>query len=73
MTPREKAQELVDKHCDSIAVWNLNSEYSLHDIAKQCALICVDEFLSFQDSLYLTEGSLGYQYWQQVKQEIENL
>ena len=41
------------------------------DNAKQCALIAVDEILSV---VYIyNDTQVEYQYWQEVKQEIEKL
>jgi hypothetical protein len=62
MTPKEKAEELVDK-------FNLPS--GLMSIErKQCALIAVDEIIcNIEDDYMCTE----FQYWQEVKQEIEKL
>ena len=72
MKPKEKAQELIDKFMNIQGFINVKNETYLDvDEAKQCAIICVDEFLSFQENLYLTEGSLAYQYWQEVKKELE--
>ncbi len=61
MTPKEKAIELFDKY-DYI----LYKEYNNLE-AKHCALIAVDEILSL-----LSYGT-AIKYWQEVKQEIENL
>ena len=67
MTPKEKAGVLVDKFWKSC--------YDKHDIAKlvkadakQCALIAVDEVM--QKTLW-DKGE--QRFWQEVKQEIENL
>ena len=65
MTPKEKANELVNKYL-------MNTPVGFHiDDAKECALIAVDEILNndgfTQFDIYLTE------YWQEVKKEIENL
>ncbi len=65
MTPKEKAEELVQKYM-------MNTPVGFHiEDAKECALIAVDEILNndgfTQFDIYLTE------YWQQVKQEIINL
>jgi hypothetical protein len=59
MTPKEKAQELVDK-------FNYESKHYLMLDAKQCALIAVDEILNL---LPLANRN----FWRQVKHEIENL
>jgi len=64
MTPKEKAEALVDKM--------LNNQSFSEDIydAKQCALIAVDEIIEqCKDANF---GRFGL-YWQEVKQEIINL
>jgi hypothetical protein len=64
MTPKEKAKELVDKF---IEFTDTSDEYGY---AKQCALIAVDEIISFlSDDPYYRE----YGYFHQVKKEIEAL
>jgi isopentenyl phosphate kinase len=69
MTPKEKAKEIVEKYTLLVPV-----EFGgMHiDLAKQCALIAVDEILnhhSQEQSLY----RIDTYYWQQVKKEIEKL
>ena len=59
MTPKEKAQELVDK-------FNYESKHYLMLDAKQCALIAVIEILNL---LPLANRN----FWRQVKHEIEKL
>jgi len=67
MTPKEKAQELVNKFAklpeEGTLMWYLSFE-----IAKKCALIAVDEILSV-----VWYVPVDIEYWQDVKQEIENL
>jgi len=66
MTPKEKAGQLVYEmyHVDVV---NL-SEYGMEwNMAKQCALIAVDEIISDNASIY------SQQYWNEVKQEINKL
>ena len=58
MSPKEKAEELLDKMTMEIGKFN----------SKQCALVAVDEILS----LFITDCE-DTRYWKQVKQEIENL
>jgi hypothetical protein len=70
MNPKEKAIDLFNKYFDLVEAYSAEQQ---HENARTAAIIAVDEFLSFQESLYITEGSLAYQYWQQVKQEIEKL
>ena len=63
MTPKEKAKELINKYLQV---------YDGRVIqAKQCALLAVDEILEiFED----TNGcDYRLEYWQEVKQELENL
>ena len=66
MTPRENAIKLVDQY-NFIYIQNYTS---IHEV-KQCALIAVDEILRiFED----TNGSdYRFEYWEEVKQEIEKL
>ena len=67
MTPKEKAQESVNKFAklpeEGTLMWYLSFE-----IAKKCALIAVDEILSV-----VWYVPVDIEYWQDVKQEIENL
>lgn len=85
MTAVEKAQELVNKMYDEMFYYK--DGYSSSDAisaAKKCALIAVDEALSEyvkrfnkmkQLHSYMLDAmqSEGYNYWQEVKQEIINL
>jgi len=52
MTSKEKAQELVDKYhkCCNCTIAGASSIFK--SIAKQCALIAVDEILTYHDSLF---------------------
>ena len=75
MTPQEKAKELVSKF-HPIVRWKLGQE-SVGSRAKECALIVVDERI---DEMYDWMGGGNYeweknrfQYWEQVKQQIEKL
>ena len=69
MTPKEKAQELVQRFIDEAYAETTEQLYT--PIAKKAALIAVDEIINndgfTRHDDYLTE------YWQEVKQEIENL
>ena len=65
MTPKEKAKDLVDKYLDIDSKY----EYLSYSMAKQCALIAVDEILS----LCWNGNMLAMEYWQKVKQEIEEI
>ena len=70
MTPKEKAKELVNKF--------FRNDFLHHDInyqqAKECAIIAVDNAI---DALSFLPYGLDYlqqiDFWEGVKQEIENL
>jgi hypothetical protein len=61
MTPKEKAQELVDKFRLNALDYDGNGLNGFK--AKQCVLIAVDEIL------HSCVESMMY-YWQEVKQEL---
>ena len=74
MTPKEKAEELVDKLYQlfplEVDIFSGLGDLSYEDNmikAKGCALIAVDEILLG----YM--GNPKVKYWEQVKQEIEKL
>jgi len=79
MTPKEKAEALVDSFMN-IKSMKL-SDYSMiyHPTAKQCALIAVAEILLTLNKDIRDLDVVGnvlldlIEYWQQVEQEIENL
>ena len=75
MTPKEKAESLVNEF--RILLMNEDTECGNEilctSIAKECALIAVDNMLNFQKNLIITEGSIAYHYWNEVKKEIEKL
>ena len=71
MTPKEKADELVKK------MYKVMSD-SVSDItlyfSKQCALIAVNEIMKMPNIGYNhNQDESQYDYWQEVKQEIEKL
>ena len=83
MSPKEKANQLVNTYYNSIMSF-LTNNMKLEN-AKKCALIAVDEiikqFIGVYDSLKdagvldsaNVEDSANYKYWQEVKQEIKNI
>ena len=82
MTPKEKANELVDKFYQRFPLkmdvittrGDLSWEYDSWKEAKQCALIAVDEIIyNALDWHEYETPNKAYEYWQEVKQEIENL
>ena len=72
MTPKEKAEAIVKKYRNP---FNRDgcippTEYLFLDMAKQCALIAVDEIQKIK-SVY--HDDILYDYWEEVKQGIINL
>jgi hypothetical protein len=76
MTPKEKAEELVSKFEDIDNMGRYSGEFGesvwstieLRRQAKQCALLTVAEIF-----YVLPDIQELWQYWYQVKQEIEKL
>lgn len=62
MTPKEKAKELYNKFC--------TRKFHFDD-AQEIALIAVDEIMEVINIISSTDSQ--YNYWKQVKQEIEKL
>jgi hypothetical protein len=70
-TPKEKAEELVRKYY-TFGLNNPAQSFSWYE-CKQCALITVNEII---ESHYFVLSGVKpniYNYWQEVKQEIEKL
>jgi hypothetical protein len=76
MTPKEKAHELVWKFYNNIE-HTISNEYADKDweIAKQCAILSVDEILNLLINVYgFHESDNGkVEYWKVIKEEIEKL
>jgi len=66
MTPKEKADELVNKY-KFTEIPNYTSTFEV----KQCALVAVDEILKVAS--FYNDSQAEVTYWQEVKKEIENL
>ena len=75
MTPKEKAIELVNKQLIILANAFFASLRSKNEMAKQCALICVDEILENipNEVMSYKPFMMNNDYWQEVKQEINKL
>jgi hypothetical protein len=71
MTPNEKAIELVEKY----GIWCWNNGVCDYELAKQCALIAVDEIAKCTkyEKQKFENDRFSEDYWQEVKQEIEKL
>jgi hypothetical protein len=82
MTPKEKAKELVKKFINAKKYSNSQNAMS-EELAKQCALIAVDEIIisclettKLYESNDMINSDLSCQpigYYEEVKQEIELL
>lgn len=68
MTPKEKAEELVEK-------MRIKQPYpNKKTFAKQCALIAVDEIIiELTQEISPSIHGFRHKYWQQVRTEIENI
>lgn len=67
MTPKEKAEQLIERFRMNVLDYE---GCSINDHkAKQCALIAVDEVINSELYKWLEDEI----YWQEVKQEVENL
>lgn len=79
MTPKEKAKELYRNYLIFFPEFYSEKEYYYNeDKAKQCALIAVDEIIA--ECANWAGGSIDngwdrkrFDYWEEVKQEIEKL
>jgi len=73
MTHKEKAQELVDKFKLSFA-GVISNEEDWDFLAKQCALIAVDEIIrELTEEISPSVHGFRHQYWIEVEQEINNI
>ena len=79
MTPKDKAEELVDRFKADTVIYTWDGNGYKVDIetsfqnAKNCALICVDEILETINNVNPTTEETFESYWIEVKQEIEKL
>ena len=71
MTPEQKAEELFNKMLSSDKI----DSYSFvgKNVAKQCALIAVEEMLKQCWDYRDIDLEASHEYWQEVKQEIKKL
>ena len=73
MTPKEKAFQLLTRFYLSLpnngSFTGLNNINRRWEEGKMCALMAVDEIMNALEE----NGSWNYDYWNEVKQEIEKL
>lgn len=69
MTPKEKAAELINK------MYYTQSSPTHWVQAQQCALIAVDEIIrhAYMGKAKSKNDDSSFEYWKEVKQEIEKL
>jgi hypothetical protein len=72
MIPKEKAKELVYEMSLATDEYGyINTNVHRH---KQCAIIAVNEIINQLTSIEKAPNNLmAFEYWNEVKQEIENL
>ena len=70
MTPKEKAEELINRYLEILA----GGMYDVREEAKKCALVCVDECIKEHCHESEHKDPLAQDrwidYWQEVKKEI---
>ena len=71
MNPKQKAVELVQRFIDEAYAETTEQLYT--PVAKNAALIAVDEMLGLGSMVGSDLSDLFYIYWEEVKQEIKNL
>lgn len=62
MKPKEKAKDLFNKYFEHVEAFSYDQQ---NNNAKKCALICVDEILTYDE--------FAFKYWNEVKTELEKL
>ena len=76
MTPQEKAEELFTTYRFALSIPNAPLGKYKDQIAKQCALIAVDEIIRIAPSYGIIEWTIDEdtkEYFELVKKEIEKL
>ena len=75
MEAKDKAEELVSEFLSVYGADDCGNSYPY--VAKQCALICVDEILRTEPTkkihTFKTDLQISKEYWQEVKEEINKL
>ena len=72
MKPKEEAKELVDKYKYRI-IKGVKIEKMSISLAKQCALICVDEIMKSLRHLKHSSTFDEIKYYEKVEREINKL
>ena len=67
LTPKEKAKELFSKYQN---IYLTEDSMSIDDeLAKQCALIAIDEIISIK-LLWFQKDTEHLDFWKEVKEEL---
>ena len=82
MTPKEKAENLIEKFIPNTRIWNDEKGWEdCIESAKKCALIAVDEIINSSPSLPIISDAGSFvndieestEFWQEVKEELLNM
>jgi hypothetical protein len=73
MTAKEKAKQLYNKFYEASDGIGISKYQSKIELAKQCAIIAVDEILDSLNYLPLGDSLNNKDYWQEVKNELNQL
>lgn len=75
MSPKDKAYKLLSKYSAYFTEIYFNHDDVDEDTekVKECALIVVDEIIDVISTVYEHDRNMLYPYWEEVKQEIENI
>ena len=80
MTPKAKAENLIEKFIPNTRIWNDEKKVweDCIESAKRGALITVDEIINSlenygKESDELQNMENDFRYWQEVKQELLNM
>jgi hypothetical protein len=82
MTAKDKAEKLVSNfYSINYKLIKVKNGYDMGDrynlvmpIAKECAILSIEELKTFhKDLFWINEGSLAWQYFEDVKKEIQKL
>lgn len=85
MTPKERAHQLLNIMFNQTYTFqeyagaNMSTEIVGYEAGKKCAMAAVDEILKVVNDIWMDSFTTGesnnkfYNYWQEVKQELEKL
>ena len=72
MTPKEKAEELVNKFMSIKNIKLSDDSYIEWPTARQCAIYTTEEIINWHlEFLFISKESVGHQYWLEVKRIIK--